>query len=570
MNSLNDEEIENLKRTHPKKRILRLLFLFIGSVLILLGFLFLLTGFDFDITLDGINISLLADVLIIVIGMIIASKYFIAPYYLRENSITVKTLRNLREPVNMYIKFTSLSIIRLIAAGLLIQIGLFSLLIFGLDVGHEVRYGSAVVLGGPSFFYVSGLPALGIGLSLLLYFLLSPFRGTFSQSENFYFFYELRPGFPWLTEIPKKDIEGVRYQNNHLGPKLAWVILLMPFIVLQLMTAIPLFEAERAAPEYVLSITFTITSIIEIIVLLILVMLPQNFFEIATEQRLYEMWFSPVRLRNQPEITKDIANVLGCEINERVNHESSNSSLKRESDLFSEVGNTHFHLLTLIFGIFLIISAIIMLTQMVLFGHIVWWISLIYGFMLIIKAVNYDFSKRGGDLFYFNPQTKVFSYKRNFGYKFHYTSAFKTNSVKVKKWFRRLDFFDIIGSLGLLIFLMIQQVGGWILADTPTLMLDNVISTIFMVMVIIFIFLYICLPIDVVEFTTPSLSYRIPITMKHDDSNLILKYLNNLKNFPKDVFTPELKKTFLIRMGILLAIISGVLIYLAINFTFYF
>lgn len=570
MNNLSDEEIENLKKIHPKKRILRLIFLVIGGAIILLGFLLLLTGFDFGITLDGINISLLADVLIIVFGMIIASKYFIAPYYLRENSITVKTLRNLREPVNKYIKFTSLSITRLVASGLLIQIGLFSLLIFGLDVGHEVRYGSAVVLGGPSFFYVSGLPALGIGLSLLLYFLLSPFRGNFAQSENFYFFYELRPGFPWLTEIPKKDIEGIRYQNNHLGPKLAWVILLMPFIVLQLMTAIPLFEAERAAPEYVLSITFTITSIIEIIVLLILVMLPQNYFELATEQRLYEMWFSPIRLRNQAEITKDIANVLGCEINERVISDNSNSSLKAETDLFSEICNTHFHLLTLIFGIFLVISAIIMLTQMILFGHIVWWISLIYGFILIIKAVNYDFSKRGGDLFYFNPQNKFFSFKRNFGYKFHYTSAFKVDSVKVKKGFRRLDFFDIAGTLGLLMFLMIQQGGGWLLADTPALLLDNVISTIFMVIVMIFIFLYICLPIDVVEFTTPSISYRIPITTKYNDSNLIIKYLKNLKKFPKEVFTPELKKTFLIRIGILLALIIGVLIYLTINFTFYF
>jgi len=203
MSILTEEEIEELKKTHPKKRILRFIFLGTGIVLILIGFLLLLMGFDFGLTIDGINASFIIDILIILIGMIISSKFFIAPYYLLENSLTFKRVRNLREPVEKVIKFFSLNLTRLIAAFILIIAGIISFNVFGLDVGHEVKYGSAVVLGGPSWFYVSGLPALGIGASLLLYFFLSPFRGVFSHSQNFYFFYELRPGFPWLTEIPK-------------------------------------------------------------------------------------------------------------------------------------------------------------------------------------------------------------------------------------------------------------------------------------------------------------------------------------------------------------------------------
>ncbi|MFX1357671.1 MAG: hypothetical protein ACFFA8_10320, partial [Promethearchaeota archaeon] len=93
MSILSEEEIERLKNTHPKKKILRLIFLLIGLLFIALGFILLMIGFDFDFTIDEINVSFIIDILIIVFGMVIASKYFIAPYYIRENSLTLKRLR---------------------------------------------------------------------------------------------------------------------------------------------------------------------------------------------------------------------------------------------------------------------------------------------------------------------------------------------------------------------------------------------------------------------------------------------------------------------------------------------
>jgi hypothetical protein len=296
---LSNAEIQKLKQIHPKKKVLRILFLISGGIISILGLLFFLYGVDLGLTVEGINLSILIDIFIIVLGLILASKYFIAPYYLRENSITIKNARDLREPPIKEIRFTSYAITRLIAAIILILIGLSSYITFGIDVGHEVELGSAVVLGGPSFFYLTGLPMLVIGLSVLLYFMLSIFRGTFSKSKNFYFFYEIRPGFPWLTEVPEKDIDAIRYQNDHLGPKLIWIVIFIPFIVLQLMTGIPLFFVEKAGPQFVLSWSFVLYSLLEIIVLLILVIFQQNYFEIVTKERLYEMWFSPIKLRNQ-------------------------------------------------------------------------------------------------------------------------------------------------------------------------------------------------------------------------------------------------------------------------------
>jgi len=564
MSYLSEEEIEKLKLTHPKKRILRFIFLSTGLFIILLGCLFTFIGFDFEVTLNGFNLSLIIDIVIIIFGGIVTSKFFITPYYIRENSLTFKRMRDLREPVEKYVKFNSFTLTRLVAAFLLIISGIISYFIFGDDVGHEVEFGSAISLGGPSWFYVTGLPMLIIGFSLLIYFILSPFRGIFSESKNFFFFYEIRPGFAWLTEIPKKDIEMFRYQNNHTGPKLVWFILMLPFIVLQLMTAIPLFAAERASPEFVLSWTFMILSILDIIALLILVFFQQNYFEIATKEKLYEMWFSPIKLRRQSQFKEEFSAFLDCTPDLRDNEDLSNNVL------FSEVNTTNFQLFKLFFGSFLIVIAIIMLTQMVLFGPLVWWIALMYGLMLLVKALFDDFSKKGGDTFQFNEKSKTFRFKRMFSYKFRYVAANNVESINVRKWYRKLDFFDIFGISGLLIFLTLQQLEGWIIADTPNLVLDNLISTSLWIVVIIIIVFYLCIPVDVVEIKTSTITYRISITLKKKDKKLISKYMNNLKYFSKEVRKPDMKNTFLARISVVVLLIFGAMIYVAAYFVFIF
>ena len=565
MSLLSDEDIEKLKENHPIKKLFRITFLFIGIFIIIIGFVLFIIEFDFGITIDDINISLLVDILIIIIGMIIASKYFIAPYYLRENSLTIKKMRDLREPIESYLKFYSIAITRLIAALLLLIAGIISFSIFGSDVGHEIKYGSAVVLGGPSFFYVTGLPALGIGLGLILYFFLSPFRGTFSQSENFYFFYEVRPFCPWLTEIPKKDIEALRYQNNHLGPKYGWIMLFLPFIVMQLMTAIPLLMIRRAGPDYTLSWTFITISILEIIALILLVMFQQNYFEIATSSHLYEMWFSPLaKFKNQSENEKRFSRFLACDVEGEMQ-----SDLPRQI-MDSNLKNTHFQLFNAVFGLFLITSAIIMMIYMVLFGPLYWWIALMYGLILILKSICFDFSKKGGDKFYYSERSRIFKFKRNFSYKFHYIANYKIESVSIKKWFRKLDFFDIFGLCGMLILLMVQQVEGWAIADTLPLITDNIISTVYMIIVLVFIFLYICLPIDVIELRSPSIVYQIPITLSREHQNLLQKYVMNLKNLPRDVLKDDMKWTFILRLSVITLLTLGSIFYTIFNLFLYF
>ena len=564
MTYLTNEEIEKLKVIHPKKRILRYIFLFTGLFIILLGCIFTFMRFDFGITLNGSNLSLIVNILIIIFGGIITSKYYITPYYIRENSLTFKKMRDLREPVEDYVKFSSLALTRLIASILLILNGLISYTIFGDDVGHEVELGSAIFLGGPSWFYVTGFPMLMTGLGLLIYFILSPFRGIFSKSKNFLFFSEIRPGFAWLTEIPKKDIEFVRFQNNHIGPKLAWIILMIPFIVLQLMTAIPLLAVENAGPDFVLSWTFIVLSFIDIVVLVILVIFQQKYFEIATKEKLYEMWFSPIKLKNKLHFKENFANFLECNPNQR------EMEMNEDDKVFSSVNSTNFQLFKLIFGSFLITIALIMLTQMVLFGPQVWWFALMYGSMLIVKAVLSDFSKKNGDSFNFNEELKEFRFKREFLQKFHYIAAKNVESINVKKWYRKIDFFDVFGICGLLVFLTLQQLEGWLAADTLTLRIDNVISTLLWITVIVLIILYLCFPIDFIEVKSPSITYRVQISLKLKETSRVKQFVKNLKKFPKEIMEPEMKKTFLIRMSGIFALIFGSLFYMMIYFLIFF
>ena len=211
-----------------------------------------------------------------------------------------------------------------------------------------------------------------------------------------------------------------------------------------------------------------------------------------------------------------------------------------------------------------------MLTQMILFGPLVWWVALMYGIMLLVKSLFYDFSKKGGDTLQYSDVLKKFRFGRTFSSKFYYVGANNVDSIKVRKWFRKLDFFDIFGISGLLVFLTVQQFEGWLIADTLSLLLDNLISAALWISIIVIVILFLCLPIDVIELKTETITYRIPITLELKGKKLISKYYHNLVKFPKDVLKPDMKKTFLVRLTIIILLVFGAMLYVAIYFVFTF
>ncbi|MHA1350003.1 MAG: hypothetical protein ACTSPZ_04080, partial [Promethearchaeota archaeon] len=116
----------------------------------------------------------------------------------------------------------------------------------------------------------------------------------------------------------------------------------------------------------------------------------------------------------------------------------------------------------------------------------------------------------------------------------------------------------------------LQQLEGWIAADTLPLRIDNLISTLLWILIIAFFVFYLCFPIDFIEVKSPSITYRVQITLKLKETNIFSQYIKNLKNFPKEIMQPEMKNTFLIRMVIIFALIFGSLFYMMFYFLIFF
>ncbi|GAH29800.1 unnamed protein product, partial [marine sediment metagenome] len=452
------------------------------------------------------------------------------------------------------IRFYSFALSRLIASLLLLIMGFVGLFILtgGLS-HHSAPFGQAIVLGGPSYFYTVGLFPSLFGIGLLLYVMISSFRGVFSNYKNNLYFHEFRPTSPWTTKILKKDIEALRYQNNQLGPKLIWVVLLMPFIVLSFIEGFYLINmyAIPRLENPIQGILLIFSAIMECFALFFLVLTPQHYFEIATKDDLYEMWFEPekskIRLKEIDPITEDISEVFECSMKK----EEISEFMKN-----NQISTTHRSYTNLILGIFFIATSIVMWNFFILFGTLYWWFAIIFGSILIIRAISQDFSDVNGDLIECNDSDKILKFQRKFRYKFLKIRTYKPTELKLAKQFRKLDFFDVAAIPGLLFFISLQITQSWALATSTILILDSVISTVFMVVVCFLIFIYLCVPLDQVKFKTSTINYYIPVTLKSRE-----KF-----NF-KAVLSKSLKKTFLLRLLfiviMIVATIIGTSIYLA-------
>ncbi len=550
-------EIDIIKELYEKPRRLILIILILGAFLLILGFFiivlsytveFIDAGIDFEVAfilgwvLFGFGLFLCIKITIMRVP-----KPHIVSYYLDK-------FFEVNEKPEKSIRFYSFAFSRLIASLLFLILGFVDLFILtgGLS-HHSAPFGQAIVLGGPSYFYTVGLFPSLFGIGLFLYVMISSFRGVFSNSKNNLYFHEFRPTSPWTTKILKKDIEALRYQNNHLGPKLIWVVLLMPFIVLSFiegfylinMSAIPRLENP------IQGILLIFSAIMECFALFFLVLTPQHYFEIATKDDLYEMWFEPekskIRLKEIDPITEDISEVFECSMKKEEISEFMKSN---------QISTTHRSYTNLILGIFFIATSVVMWNFFILFGTLYWWFSIIFGSILVIRAISQDFSNVNGDLIECNDSDKILKFQRKFRYKFFKIRTYKPTELKLAKQFRKLDFFDVAAIPGLLFFISLQITQSWALATSTVLILDSVISTIFMVVVCCLIFIYLCVPLDQVKFKTSTINYYIPVTLKSRE-----KF-----NF-KAVLSKPLKKTLLLRLLfiiiIIIATIIGTSIYLA-------
>ena len=71
----------------------------------------------------------------------------------------------------------------------------------------------------------------------------------------------------------------------------------------------------------------------------------------------------------------------------------------------------------------------------------------------------------------------------------------------------------------------------------------------------------IILPVDVIEFKTPSIVYRIQVTTKLKKLNILQKFLNNVKQFPREALKEDMIRTLRLRLFVILILIIGAIFY---------
>lgn len=454
-----------------------------------------------------------------------------------------------KEKPHKSIRFFSFPLSRLIAATFLLIMGYLDLFILTGRISHDqAPYGEVVVLGGPSTYYVIGFIPHIIGIALLLYVLFDSHKANLASSENYFYFNEFRKNTFNHTAIPKKEIEMIRYQNNHVGSKFIWVLILVPFLVLTAINGPYLLVAPRLQ-DPTQAILFIVTSILEVCALFFLVLRQQNYLEITTKNNYYDTWFAPFKKKLEE-----------LPISEGEGKGKTTSEFMKKHD----ISPTHRHYTTLLTGVFFILSGLIMLVLyafliMGIFGNLYTMFSIIFGVILIVKAISQDFSNKNGVQIDHDEIKKTSSFHQNFRHKFVRIETLQSSGVEPTRQFRKLNFFELILIPILLAFSTIQTVQSWMFSTSALIILDSVITTAVLCVVYLLIFLYLCVPLDQLRLTTPTKKYDIPITLT-----------TRKKRFLDGVLSSDLKKSFILRC-LLIAIIGvlsliGTLLYLNLYF----
>ncbi|MHA1820093.1 MAG: hypothetical protein ACTSU2_12205 [Promethearchaeota archaeon] len=416
-------------------------------------------------------------------------------------------IKNITERLDIDFKASFLSVAwsRVIPAVLLIIMGIVDFKIFGYSVGPPTREwlgqymgtGTAFILGGFSFFYPIGLPALGIGISLLIYGLLSPFYGHLIKTNNSIVLKEWKIYKPSLTEIPLSKLKAVRIRNNHLGPKVIWIYVFLPIILISSSLAIHLFNHPLASNN-TLPTFIMLTVAAELTSVLLLTLFPQSQIEFLTDKYLYDKYIMRV-YKDDPY--KFVENLIEHIKDPKYSGElkQKSPSVSDEHDALEIFGNKipkkQVSTLRIITGASLIIIGLIDTYRELFFGILVWSAAVVYGLILLIDAIFKDYKnieqikpqtsiETNRDTVVTSKSSLILSYK-SLWKKFKLV-IFDAEELSVKENLRKLDVPDIIGIPWILLNMGIEIVFGFRLQASDTVSLLTSINNI--ICVIIFIY----------------------------------------------------------------------------------
>ena len=488
-------------------------------------------------------------VLVFILGAILVGMFFsLSPKELSEGEWTYKNSDKYREEVTSEAKFVSIPWTRFYAAILLLAVGILDYFFLGAyfgppeDIPVEEFHGTALTLGGMSFFWLVGFPALMVGTGLLIYSLWSSYPGNISQSKNIYYIHERRILFPKLTEISKKEVEGLRYQNTNIGHRIIWVIFFVPTALLMLKYGLPMFDEPRAL-THEFSMMLTLTAVVHIVCLILLVVNPQNYMELVTKEKYYEMWFNP----QETTARTKILNVLEYESHKVEGRgESSFEDLhKNEGDLLITGVKQHKYF-RLILGIFILVLSLICYAFQVMFGTLFWFGGAVFGVGMVITSFLTDFNTFQS--VHFNQGSGKFLLSANYGRKNVHLAVFKTKSVSLTPHLRKLKPFEVLSGMWLMGIPIIMTIYSYVYGDfTRGILIMETIATTVITLVLIFLFfLYFCVPVNHLKIESETFTHYHEIPQNEE------RFGPFKRPFKKIIKSPQLTKRLVLFAGVII------------------
>ncbi len=466
------------------------------------------------------------------------------------------------------IKFVSASWSYLISGCLLFTAGLLDYFLLGHLIGHPgenaigeyVGQGIAVFLGGISFFYTVGLIPLIIGAIFILYSVFSSKIVILAKNKNVIKIQEQRLLFPSYAELVYEDVQKIEHNNLGLKIKNAWILLFIPMAVRILQFGIPLFGEHRAADE-ILPTMMVITALIDIAIVFLLLLFPNHRINFHQKDKIFSLILFP--LNQGRSYTLKLQQLLGLECNAEVDENELSVPKNGDCSIFNS-GNSCVkdvkNLFKLGFGLGLIVISLIGLMFEMIWGTDLAMVGISYGIWLVINALKKDFSNESClDSTSSISENKDITYSTSFGRFFSHVKLInqkEPTEVLNEERMRNFDLIDVIG-IGLLLYLStLELTWSWMFLSIFNwlILLDLIISTLFWLILMIFIGLYLIIPLEMVNVNKefPKFSFRI-----YDEKRVLLppiglqnfNLIHYFKDIPKFIRESPLKNRILIRMG---------------------
>ncbi len=461
----------------------------------------------------GLDLTFVLWYIILGIGIALVAKFFIVPAEgVRENKLGFQFRKKLPEVPQRDVHFWSIAWSRLGAGLLLVGIGVANILIMGLNIGESNEYGIIFFLGGPSPAYLTGLYPGVFGLLLVGYFFVSITRIHVYEGEHTWFFIEGRPTLPHLTEIPKGEVEGIQFRNTKFGGKFAWVLILLPFIVLNMgFGLIFLFGPLPSTHSVELGWILIGTGILTIPALVLLMTWRQHFLEIVTGTKRYEKYFFvPLfRKRALPQMRA----IFGVEFNsadDRSKVPASQTVGFKENNLPSGPPASD-HLRSWLGLAFVGLAALARAFYMGL-GMLAAWGLLLYGAVLVVNALARDRSKGASLSYDEHPQNGQFRYAWQRGRRYEHVLMCQVQTIDTTTAVRSLDAFDLFGTFFLACILGAQVGQTLVFPARGSATWEEVLCWIFSAGILLLLAFYLSVPRPVVKTTSSTLKHAFPLT----------------------------------------------------------